>query len=331
MSVPTLAGFEELFKNLSQVGEQVETELNGLVNSSIQTVSEVGRQTLSAGGKRLRPAFVSLAARATGREFDPHRAARLGACLELVHMATLIHDDVIDNAATRRGKPTASSIYGKTASILTGDVMLAKAMVVLADDGDLPIIRTVSRAVVEMAEGEAREVETRGRFDLSEDDHLHILRMKTASFVECCCSVGAQMAGASKELRKALESYGHHVGMAFQIVDDLLDFRGDRQITGKPQATDFREGCATLPLIRLRANLADDELRLVSQKFGNGVSDDEVRLISGWMQERGAFREAESAAQDHINIALAALEKLPAGESRELLAAVTEFVLSRQV
>lgn len=296
----------------------------------MRSVRQVGEHTLEAGGKRLRPAFVALAARASGRPFEPRRAVRLGACLELVHMATLIHDDVIDRAETRRGRATAATLYGNTASILSGDVMLARAMAVLADDGDLEIIRIVSRAVVEMAEGEALELETRGRFDLPEDEHLEILRMKTASFVECCCQVGTLLAGADDSVREALATYGRHVGLAFQIVDDLLDFRGDHAVTGKPIATDFREGCATLPLIRLAPMLETAERNKVEAVFGNGVTDEDIREIVGLMEARGAFAQSEAVAQEHVDLAVAALAAVPRSADRDLLVDVAGFVLDRR-
>ncbi|HRI44128.1 MAG TPA: polyprenyl synthetase family protein [Fimbriimonadaceae bacterium] len=329
MSLPTISEFDDLLGELRADVERVEAELATLIDSPVEVVRQVGSHTLAAGGKRLRPAFVSLAARATGRPYDPARAVRLGACLELIHMATLIHDDVIDQADRRRGRATASSLFGNTASILSGDAMLAKAMVVLADDGDLGIIRTVSRSVVEMAEGEAREVECRGRFDLDEGKHLEILRMKTAAFIECCCRVGAALGGSDRETTAALAEYGHHVGMAFQLVDDILDFRGDPDRTGKPRATDFKEGCATLPLIRLRAGMQPEEAARVESWFGNGVSEDDLIDLVALMDAHGTFLEAESTARCHVVSALTALQQLPDSPDRRLLASAAEFVVRR--
>ncbi len=320
---------EEVLTAIAADVEAVENQLNQMVKSDQDLVQKVAQHTLEAGGKRLRPAFLSLAAKATGRPFDPVRAHRLGACLEMIHMATLIHDDVVDHASQRRGRPTAAVIYGNTASILSGDVLLAKAMVVLAKDGDLEIIRTVSGSVVEIAEGEVRELESRGEFELDEVEHLSILRMKTASFIECCCRVGALVASASPEEQTHLASYGHHIGMAFQIADDLLDFRGDLAMTGKPLATDFREGCATLPLIYLRPSLTDEELSFTARKFGNGVTDDEIRMICGWMEARGAYEQAQNKARVEADAALSSLGRLPRTVEGELLRSVAEFVVSR--
>ncbi len=308
----------------------VEEELARRLDSEIALVSKVGGLTLKAGGKRLRPAFVALAAQATGLPFDRTRTRRLGAGLEMIHMATLIHDDVIDHAATRRGKPTAAAEVGNTASILSGDVLLARAMSLLAEDGDLQLIRMVSAAVVDMAEGEVREVEVRGDFDLSIEDHLDVLRRKTASFIQACCESGAIVAGATKEAQEALRVYGHHVGLAFQIVDDLLDYRGDKEKTGKPIATDFREGQATLPLILLRPFLSEPEMQTVRTKFGGGVSDDELRMFADWMDKRGAFSQAQTMAESHIEKALEALNTLRKSPSRDLLESVAHYVISRQ-
>jgi octaprenyl-diphosphate synthase len=315
---------------LSEIASEinaVEHELVHQVRSEVKLVGAIGSHVLEAGGKRLRPAFVTLSAKAIGQDFDPGRAYKLAACMEMIHMATLIHDDVIDNADTRRGRPTASAVFGNTASILSGDVLLSKAMSILAVDGDIEIIRTVSSAVVELAEGEVRELESRDCFDLDEEEHFEILRMKTASFIQCCCEVGARLAGAGDKERDALGSYGHHVGLAFQVVDDLLDYSG--QATGKPLGTDFKEGCATLPLIYLQPHLTSQERECLTKKFGKGATDEEIRLICQWMETRGALDQAKSTARLHIDQAKASLHCLPESKSRTLLEAAADFVVSR--
>lgn len=318
---------------LSQITDEVslvEEELVHQVRSSVPLVERIGKHTLSAGGKRLRPAFVTLAAKATGLDFDVARTRRLGACIEMIHMATLIHDDVIDNAATRRGRPTAGAEFGNAAAILSGDVLLSKAMVLLAGDGDLEIISSISGAAVDMAQGEVRELDVRGAFDLDEATHIEILRLKTASFIECCCEVGGIVCKASLETRQALRSFGFHVGMAFQVIDDILDYRGDRAKTGKPVATDFREGQATLPLIYLREHLSEAESTIARHRFGNGATDDEIRMIADWMDSRGAFAQAEDVARMHVLQASMAIESLPSTPTRALLETVAHHVISRQ-
>lgn len=320
----------DLLAAVSDETQRVEEELRLQMSSQVELVESIGRHTLDAGGKRLRPAFVALAAKAVDRTFDADRAVRLGAVVEMIHMATLIHDDVIDNASTRRGRPTAGAEYGTTASILSGDVLLAKAMLLLAVDGDLDVIRCVSESVVELAEGEVREVEVRGQFDLSERDHLDIVGRKTAGFVAACCELGAILADASAEVRLALRTYGRHIGIAFQIADDVLDYRGQKAKTGKPIATDFREGQATLPLIFLRSELSEAEENIARRKFGGHVTDDEVRMIVDWMESRGAIDRSMAVAREHICKAYDALELLPETPARQLLETVAEYVLARE-
>lgn len=321
---------EKTIENVAAYVVAVEEELKAQVKSTVWSVEQVGEITRSGGGKRLRPALVYLSASATGLPFNLDRAIKIGACMEMIHMATLIHDDVIDDAATRRGNPTAFSVYGNTASILGGDVLLAKAMQILAEDGDLDMIRMTSQAVVDLAEGEVEELELRGRFTLLLEDHLRVLRKKTASFIECCCRAGAVCAGASTSSQDTLGVYGHHIGMAFQIADDILDYRGDHEKTGKPLATDFREGQATLPLISLIPLLSDEEKAFTDHKFGNGVTDDDLKMIIGWMEQRGSFDLADRHALDEVEQAVAALITLPQNDERELLASVADFVVQRQ-
>lgn len=329
---------------LNQLGAQVSTQtiseladtLLGVeallaeeVKSQIPLVQAIGELTLTAGGKRLRPALVALAARATSREYSAERLSRIGAAMELVHMATLIHDDVIDDAPTRRGRPTPFASYGSTASILGGDVLLAKAMSILADDGDLDIIRGVSRAVVELAEGEVLEIAARGNIQLSEQEHLTILRMKTASFIECCAVVGGKLSGASSWQLESLARYGHHLGIAFQLVDDLLDFQGDPSKTGKPLATDFREGQATLPLIYFVQ--ARDEMTLdhLLNLFGKNITADQAVSITDALRQTNALQRTADLASWHSQEAVKALQALPNSDERALLESVALFVTRR--
>ncbi len=321
---------EAFLERLSEAVRAAEAELATQCGSRVMLAEAIGRHTLQAGGKRMRPALVALAAEACGLSYDAERVRKLGACMEMIHMATLIHDDVIDRAATRRGQETASAVYGNTASILSGDALLAKAMRLLALDGDLATIRAVSEAVVDLAEGEVRELEIRGRIDLPREAHFEVLHLKTASFIQCCCEVGARIAGGTEAQREALGAYGYRLGMAFQIVDDLLDYRGDHAKTGKPRATDFVEGCATLPLIALLAQVSPEERAFLEQRFGQSPNEADLDALDRWMRSHGAYRVAEEEAEAQVRAGIEALEIFPDSEAKRMMLSTAEFVLARQ-
>jgi octaprenyl-diphosphate synthase len=307
----------------------VEEILKKEAGSEVKAIEGSIQLTLSSGGKRLRPMIALLSQFAVNPDADKASVYKVGAALEMIHMATLIHDDVIDEAATRRGKPTASSVYGNTQSILSGDVLLSRAMRLLAEAGSIEVIREVSIAVAMMAEGEVAELEVRGDFDLNKQKHFEILHLKTGAFIEACCLAGAELAGATKQQKEALGEYGRSIGLAFQIADDLLDYRGAAAKTGKTRATDFREGCATLPLMLLRDKLTEEEITVIKRRFGNGVTDDEIDMICGWMEDRGAFAGAEAEADQLVEQALESLKVLPDSPFREFLLSVSEFVVTR--
>jgi geranylgeranyl pyrophosphate synthase len=249
--------------------------------------------------------------------------------MELIHMATLVHDDVIDESKTRRGVPTAASVFGNTAAILSGDVMLAKAMRILALDGDLEIIQRVSSVVVDLAEGETLELSYRGNLHLSKEDYFEVLRRKTATFIECCCAVGAMATKAEVSKRHALESFGLSIGMAFQIADDLLDYCGDSVTTGKPKLADFQEGCATLPLIEFMMKSDGQSKKEIEGYFGMPITELEGHKVYNLISQSGAFRSAEVEAMTFVSMAKKALEKLPASPEVDVLRSVSDFVVMR--
>lgn len=322
--------FADLAARIASEVAAVESVLEASIESQVKLVHDVGRHTLRAGGKRLRPALAMLCAQATGLPVPADRVRRLAASLELVHMATLLHDDVIDRSSTRRGLPTAAAVFGNTASILSGDVFLSKAMAILAQDGDLGIIRAVSASVVDLAEGEVLELDSRGRTDLSVDEHLRILDLKTASFLRACCEVGARAVGADDGTRQQLGDYGFALGIAFQICDDLLDYQGDHAKTGKVRGTDFREGCPTLPLLVGLPQLAQDDRQFVVNCFGNEPSDADVESVLTILDAAGAFAEARRMAVAWADKAVAALENLPGGEPVQVLGRIAAFTIGRE-
>jgi octaprenyl-diphosphate synthase len=321
------AAFLDLVKDdLSRIEGRLDRE----ITSEVKKVYALAGHVLSAGGKRLRPAMVALSARAVNQQPDLNRVITVGASVELVHMATLVHDDVVDNTATRRGKPTANAVFGNGVAILTGDFLLARAMRLLAIDGDLQIIRTVSDITIEMSEGEVMEIVATGDPKISSDHYFEILRKKTAAFVEGCCRCGAVLGGAPPDQEAALAEYGYRLGMAFQIADDLLDYTGDPDVTGKPVGSDLRDGRATLPFLLAlgEARAADRDVLLAS--FGNAaLTDAAVADAVKVLDHYGVFDRTRAAAREHVELADAALSRLPASAARDCFAALTDYVVQR--
>ncbi len=314
--------------------ENVEARMNADLGSDVRTVYSLTRHILNAGGKRLRPAMVALAARASvtveGSQVNEERLATVGAAVEFVHMATLVHDDVVDNTATRRGKPTANAVFGNGVAVLSGDYILARAMRLLAIDGDLRVIRTVSEITVEMSEGEVMEISATGRADLSQPDYFEILRKKTAVFVEGCCRCGAIVAGADEQTETALADYGYRLGMAFQIADDLLDYTGDPEITGKPRGSDLRDGRATLPFLLALEAVTENERAELMAAFGNSNLDDaNVLKMCDLISRYGCFDRTRDVAQDQVEKAEAALSLVAPSPARDCFMALTEYVVQR--
>ena len=310
--------------------EAVEARMNEDLGSDVRTVYALTRHILNAGGKRLRPAMLALSARAIQPDLDPVRIATVGAAVEFVHMATLVHDDVVDNTAMRRGKPTANAVFGNGVAVLSGDYILARAMRLLALDGDLRIIRTVSEITVDMSEGEVMEISATGKADLFLADYLEILRKKTAVFVEGCCRCGAILAGAEEPLEQALADYGYRLGMAFQLADDLLDYTGDPCVTGKPRGSDLRDGRATLPFMLGLEDATAREKRRLLAAFGNAkLEDEDVLEVCDVLEQHGAFDRTRESARDHVEQADAALALLPPSTARDCFSALTDFVVQR--
>lgn len=310
--------------------DAVEARLDLSIGSDVRTVSALTRQILRAGGKRLRPAMVALSARAHQPEIDPTRIATIGAAVELIHMASLVHDDVVDATGTRRGKPTANAVFGNSVAVISGDYILARAMRLLADDGDMRLLRILADITVTMSEGEVMEIAAAGRHDLPMVDYLEILRKKTAVFLEGCCRCGAVIAHADGDMENALAEYGCRLGMAFQLADDLLDYIGDPEITGKPRGSDLRDGRATMPfLLALHDATPADHDQLLTA-FGDPDLDDAAVLrICTLLAAYDGFDRTRAFALEQVELADAALVDLPPTPARDCFHALTSYVVLR--
>jgi octaprenyl-diphosphate synthase len=306
----------------------VEDEIRREIASPVPLIGEMGGYIASAGGKRLRPMLLLLASRLAG--YEGPRGVRLACVVELLHTATLIHDDVVDQAPLRRGRASANAQWGDDASVLVGDHLYAKSFAMLVRDGDGAVLETLARATVSMTEAEVFQLERKRRGVTTEADYLRIITQKTASFMSACCRIGALLGRVSDEQVAALTRYGLELGIAFQISDDALDFVADQDRLGKAVGADVREGKRTLPLIATleRATVADaDRVRaLLSRRT---LPPDEIESIRRLVVEHDGAEYALERARVHAKAAKAELEAFPPSDERETLALIADFVVER--
>lgn len=308
--------------------EQVEQEIHRQLNSPVALIQEMGGYIASAGGKRLRPMLLLLAARLAG--YRGPRGVRLACVVELLHTATLIHDDVVDQAPLRRGLPSVNARWGDDASVLVGDNLYAKSFAMLVRDYDRAIMETLARATVSMTEAEVFQLERKRAGITTESDYLHIITQKTASFMSACCRIGALLGGVSSAQVEALTQYGLDVGVAFQISDDSLDFVADQDRLGKAIGADLKEGKRTLPLIAAlgRATTVDGEriLSLLRRRTLPPADIDEIRRL---VLDHDGVDYALERAHGHAEAAKTDLAAFPPSEEREILALIADFVVDR--
>lgn len=310
----------------------VEALLGEEIRSDVRAAYAISGHTLSAGGKRLRPALVTLAARAVGHQFPARTIYASAAAAELIHMASLIHDDVVDGAAERRGRPTAGAAFGNQISVLVGDYLLAKSIYLASREGNMDVIRVFSKVTVGLSEGEVLQITAKGDVDTSEETYLTIIQKKTAGFIAGCCEVGAMLAEASPVALVALTSYGLNCGLAFQIADDLLDYTGDPLKTGKPLCGDLREGKMTLPLILALQDVTAAERRDLLQVLQEpeALTDADIAFVRDAISRHDGYSRTAFIARRYVSIAQDALCVLPPSQYRESLHTLADYAVARE-
>lgn len=316
-----------LYTPIGEELEQVEEILREELRSDYPFVDRLAKHGFRLGGKRIRPALVLLSAKACGQ--IKHEHLMLAAAVEMIHTATLIHDDVLDEASLRRHLDTVNARWDNEASILLGDYLFSRALCMAsAVDGSFAC-RAISEATRTMCEGELRQVASRGNYDLNEEDYLEIIANKTAALTACSCRLGAHYAGVEPEMTEVLTRFGRQLGIAFQIADDLLDLLGDEDTAGKSLGTDLAKQKPTLPLIRLLNQANGSDRTKVIAILSNGENH-RREALSPWFERFEAIGYAHKRAIWHTQQAADELDKLPASEAREALEGLTNFVVTRQ-
>jgi octaprenyl-diphosphate synthase len=308
--------------------DQADAMLREDFSSSDAFVDRLARHGFRLGGKRLRPALVLLTARLCGPIVREHLT--LAAVMEMIHTATLLHDDVLDEATLRRHIDTVNARWSNEASILLGDYMLARAIEKVGTLDSPFACEAIGRAAKTVCEGELRQVQWRGKFDLDEATYLEIIADKTAALTACCCRLGAHYAAAHGELEDRMARFGQLLGIAFQIADDLLDLMGDEATAGKSLGTDLAKQKATLPLIRLLGQVQDAAKRGELLAILTRSDNHRGSALGAWFQESDAIAYAQDKAVQYARWASALLDDLPASPARDSLQALTEFAVQRR-
>ena len=309
--------------------KKIEAELSENLKPYLDLVSDVARHILFAGGKRLRPLLLVLSAKLCGYHHD--YAKTVSTALEYLHAATLLHDDIVDDAVLRRGKTVAHSVYGNAITVLVGDFLLARALAICADSDKIRVIHIISNLTENMSTGEVHQLMRKGDVSLTEDEYLEVIRRKTAVLFQAACIISAVISDAPKEKEEALASFGYNLGLAFQMVDDLFDYIMDTDELGKRVGADLREGKLTLPVIYAlkKANPADRQqmLKIIQNEE---FSPEEFQLLIALMKEYGGIAYTEKKAMACVQKAKEALSIFEPSRIRDSLFDIADYVLARR-
>lgn len=328
MSTLAIATAKEVFDLLRDDLREIEREFGADAVSSVGAITEIADYLREGGGKRLRPSLLLLAARAQG--YTKRSMIRLGAVVEMVHTATLVHDDIIDAADMRRGRPSANTTWGNAKCVLAGDWLYMQAFRLALEERNFKVLDLLIGLTQQMVEGELLQIESLGRA-VTEQEYNELIYRKTACLFEISMRLGSVLAGATEETEAQMGEYGHALGLAFQIVDDVLDLTGTEEVLGKPVASDLREGKATLAVIHALENGTERErdaiVTVLEDQSFERVSHAEILAI---LQRNGSVDYAMEAAFQHAEAARAALAVLPESEYKRALLWVPDFVVARE-
>ncbi|MAT38400.1 MAG: polyprenyl synthetase [Ectothiorhodospiraceae bacterium] len=297
------------------------------IKSDIGLVDTVVRYIVKRKGKRIRPALVLLSAGACGGIVDA--SYRGAALVELLHTATLVHDDVVDEAPTRRGMASINAVWKNKVAVLMGDFILARGLLLSLDNGDVDMLNITSRAVQRMSEGEILQIQRARRLKNDEETYFRIIRDKTASLLSACCEIGAVSATEDPEVRANLRDYGEHLGIAFQIQDDVLDYAGIESNTGKPIGGDAKEKKMTLPLIYAFGAAPSGESKRIMRLLKKGVDGENLKEVVAFVHEHGGIENAQKKAKEYQQLALSNIAALPDSDYKRSLTGFTDFVINR--
>jgi octaprenyl-diphosphate synthase len=298
------------------------------MQSPVVLIPQVAGYIIAAGGKRIRPMLTLAAARLCGYEGDRH--VGLAACVEFIHTATLLHDDVVDASELRRGTASANAVWGNKSSVLVGDFLFSRAFELMVEDGSLEVLRILSGASSVIAEGEVLQLITAQDPETSEEDYFDVIRAKTAKLFAAACEIGAVVADRPRSEWQALQTFGHNIGMAFQLVDDVLDYTARPTTLGKNVGDDFREGKITLPVVFAYRTADADGKAFLHRTFEElNQTKSDFKTAVALLERTGGFRASMDAARHYAAKARQALDPFPAGPTRDALVEAVAFAVER--
>jgi octaprenyl-diphosphate synthase len=325
---PSNVAFAQIFASIREDLEKVEREFVRHVESQVAVIPQIGRYILTSGGKRIRPAVLLMAARLAGYTGDA--AVLYASVVEFIHTATLVHDDIIDDSNWRRGQLAVHSRWGNDITVLLGDYLYIKSMGLALSRDTLDVIRLLCDVTLRMIEGELYQLTKNGDIDITEAEHLDIVRRKTAYLFGGCAQIGGMLGGATEEQGLALQEYGINLGIAFQLVDDLLDFQGKQSALGKPVASDLREGKITLPIIHLLRHADGTAHALVGDVVRErSVTPERWQELAQLLTQFHAIDYAYLKAEEYAAAAKKPLSVFPPSPERDALLALPDYLLSR--
>ncbi len=319
---------KKIFAPIDADLHEFNTHFKRLMNSNVRLVDAVAKYLVTHKGKQFRPALLLTAARAAG---EPQPITYVTAVVvELLHTATLVHDDVVDNAELRRGFPTIHKIWRGKVAILMGDYLLAKSLIAATETGSLEIMNIIATVAKRMSKGELLQFQKSRNLDITEAEYFQLISDKTASLISACTELGAVTVNASPAYRQALRDYGEYLGIAFQIKDDMLDYESSISLLGKPVGHDLADKKITLPLLYAFRQAPDRARKRIIRTLKNGAGKKEIQEIVQFVVENKGLEKARRKAEEYRDRALAELRDLPESPAKETLITLADFVINRK-
>lgn len=321
--------------HISEISQPIKSELDIFnqhfkesIRSKVGLVDLVARYIIRQKGKKVRPLLVLLSAKITGGISE--RSYRGAVLVELLHTATLVHDDVVDNANKRRNVWSINALFKNKVAVLMGDYLLSRGLMIAVDGKDYDFLGVITNTVKRMSEGELLQIQKTRKLDIDEETYFKVITEKTASLLETCCEIGAMSATKNKAYHDAMRKFGQSIGIAFQIRDDILDYEGTMKIIGKPVGGDIKEKKITLPLIHSLENVSKKEAAYIKKIIKNGSNRDKIKEVTEFVRNNGGIKYALESAKYYSEKAKEALKVLPDSQSKIALEALVNFVINRK-